>query len=155
MGVGGAGVVQVGGTWLPVFLAPDWVQHRFVVLVALGFPVALILGWFFEISGGGLRKTVIAGTTRSADYRRLLALGATGLFIAGAALAGYLAWHPWRNFPDVPAASSIKLPGTDTAATVPDTSVAVLPFEPPSDDNGTTPLADVVHAEILTTPPKI
>jgi adenylate cyclase len=41
--IAGSATVQVVGTVLPIFHAPDWVQQVFVALVAFGFPVALVL----------------------------------------------------------------------------------------------------------------
>src|SRR4029077_6809811 len=55
--IAGSAVVQLAGTVLPVFHAPDWVQQVFVVLVAFGFPVALLMAWAFEIKGGGIKRT--------------------------------------------------------------------------------------------------
>jgi len=43
--VAGSAVVQVAGTVLPIFHARDWVQQVFVVLIAFGFPLALVLAW--------------------------------------------------------------------------------------------------------------
>ena len=36
-------VIQVSSTVLPTFHAPDWVAQTLVVLVALGFPIALVI----------------------------------------------------------------------------------------------------------------
>ena len=49
-GVVASGLVQIGGTILPIFGAPPWVQQVFVVLVAAGFPFALVLAWAFDIT---------------------------------------------------------------------------------------------------------
>ena len=40
-----SGTIQVVGTVLPIFHVREWVQQVFVVLIALGFPVALMLAW--------------------------------------------------------------------------------------------------------------
>ena len=47
--VAGSATVQVVGTVLPIFHAPDSARQLFVVLVALGFPFALVLAWSFDV----------------------------------------------------------------------------------------------------------
>jgi hypothetical protein len=47
------GIAQV----LPVFDVPNWVVRSIVVLIALGFPIALVLAWLFEITPEGLKRT--------------------------------------------------------------------------------------------------
>jgi len=42
-GVVASGLVQIGGAILPIFHAAEWVQQLFVVLIAVGFPFALVL----------------------------------------------------------------------------------------------------------------
>src|SRR3954462_11431414 len=43
-GVFASAMIQVGGTILPLFHAPEWSQQVMVVLIAAGFPLALVLG---------------------------------------------------------------------------------------------------------------
>src|SRR5262245_38489102 len=145
--IAASATVQVFGTVLPIFHATDWVQQLFVALVALGFPVALVLGWAFEIQPGGLKRTLIAGGNPSTDFRRMTVLATTGLLLALVALAGYWVWHPWRNAPH-------SLPGSsqsnDAAPQIPEKSIAVLPFENLSDNKENAYFAEGVHDEILT-----
>ena len=137
--IGASATIQLVGTVFPAFHAPDWTMQAFLVLVALGFPVALVLGWVFEVSHGGLRRTTDDGAGQATDYRRLLVLGVTGLLVAGVAVAGYAVWHPWRKPPD-----------TDRSSVIPEKSVAVLPFDNLSDDDENAHFAEGVHDEILT-----
>ena len=51
--VAGSAIVQVAGTVLPIFHAPDWVQQVFVGLIAIGFPMALVLAWSFDVTAAG------------------------------------------------------------------------------------------------------
>src|SRR5260370_6400483 len=53
-------VIQVSSTVLPTFHAPEWVVQTLVVLVALGFPIALVLAWAFEATPEGIKRTEIA-----------------------------------------------------------------------------------------------
>ena len=50
-------LVQVAGLLLDAFEAPGWILRSFIVLMAIGFPVALILSWFFELTTDGLVKS--------------------------------------------------------------------------------------------------
>src|SRR6476659_5416246 len=50
-------VVQISSTVLPTFHAPEWVVQTLVVLVALGFPIALVMAWAFELTPEGLKRT--------------------------------------------------------------------------------------------------
>jgi hypothetical protein len=47
-------VVQASSLLLATFEAPPWAMKAFVVFVALGFPIALILSWAFEITPEGI-----------------------------------------------------------------------------------------------------
>src|SRR5438094_10133315 len=97
--VAGSAVVQVAGTVLPMFHARDWVQQTFVVLIAFGFPLALVLAWCFELEGGTIKRT--GGDSRAvASSRRVWILGGVGLLVSVFALAGYWFWHPWKSRPE-------------------------------------------------------
>ncbi|MGB9476546.1 MAG: hypothetical protein WCE87_15890, partial [Candidatus Udaeobacter sp.] len=50
-------VIQVSSTVFPTFHAPEWVVQTLVVLVALGFPIALAIAWAFELTPEGLKRT--------------------------------------------------------------------------------------------------
>jgi TolB-like protein/Tfp pilus assembly protein PilF len=138
--VAGSAVVQVAGTVLPIFHARDWVQQVFVVLIAFGFPLALVLAWCFELEGGTIKRT--CGDSRAvASSRRAWILGGVGLLVSAFALAGYWFWHPWKT------SLGVVGPGGSTA---PEKSIAVLPFENLSDDKQNAYFADGVQDEILT-----
>jgi len=51
--VAAGATVQVVGTVLPIFHAPDWAQQAFVILVAAGFPIALVFAWCFDVKAAG------------------------------------------------------------------------------------------------------
>jgi adenylate cyclase len=50
-------LVQVSSVVLPAFDAPEWILRVFIILVALGFPLAVVLAWAFEITPDGVRRT--------------------------------------------------------------------------------------------------
>jgi adenylate cyclase len=47
------GIAQV----FPVFDIPNWVVRLIVILIALGFPAALVLAWFFDLTRYGIVRT--------------------------------------------------------------------------------------------------
>ena len=53
-------VIQISSTVLPTFHAPEWVVQTLVVLVALGFPIALVMAWAFETTPEGIKRTEVA-----------------------------------------------------------------------------------------------
>src|SRR4051812_18030675 len=50
-------IIQISSTVLPTFHAPEWVVQTLVVLVALGFPIALVIAWAFEMTPEGIKRT--------------------------------------------------------------------------------------------------
>src|SRR5881392_4220158 len=50
-------LVQVVTQTFPFFGIPNWVVRLIMVLVILGFPVALVLSWAFDLTPAGLMRT--------------------------------------------------------------------------------------------------
>ena len=50
-------LLQVADVVLPIYDTPDWVLRTFTTLLFLGFPIALVLAWAFDISSAGIVKT--------------------------------------------------------------------------------------------------
>jgi TolB-like protein/Tfp pilus assembly protein PilF len=152
-GIAGSAIVQLAGTVFPIFHAPEWTQQVFVVLVALGFPVALILAWAFDLQDGSITRIPgPAGAVAAANHRRMWALGLAGACIALVALTAYWFWHPWKT------AGRVARPiaaDTTPPAPIPAKSIAVLPFENFSEDKQSASFVDGVQEEILTTLAKI
>ena len=146
-GIAASALIQIGGTILPIFNAPAWVQQVFVVLIASGFPFALMLGWIFDITAQGIQRTPYAKGLHVYSRRQLWLLTAAGSVIAALALSGYWFWHPWRNA----TAESAELSDNARSAK----SIAVLPFENLSPDNAGAFFADGVQDQVLTNLAKV
>lgn len=146
-GIAASALIQIGGTILPIFNAPAWVQQVFVVLIASGFPFALMLGWIFDITAQGIQRTPYAKGLHVYSRRQLWLLTAAGTAIAALALSGYWFWHPWRNA----TLESAELSDSARSAK----SIAVLPFENLSPDNAGAFFADGVQDQVLTNLAKV
>jgi TolB-like protein/Tfp pilus assembly protein PilF len=139
-------VVQISATVIPAYHAPEWILPLVITAVALGFPVALVLAWAFDIEGGAIKKTPdsTVATLSRANRRRVWLLAAVGLIISVLAIGGYWLWHPWRK------ALSVLQPPLATMPAILEKSVAVLPFENLSGDPDNAYFADGIQEEIRT-----
>jgi TolB-like protein len=133
-------VIQVSSTVLPTFDAPEWAVQTLIVLVAIGFPIALVIAWAFEVTPEGIKRTedvdpVTQVRTKSHAWIYVVIVGAAlsvGLFFIGRYTAK----------PGTPRQSE--------AATIPAKSIAILPFENLSDEKANAYFAEGVQDEILT-----
>jgi len=56
-------VIEVASTVLPPLNLPDWSVKLVIVLVALGFPIAVVMGWMFDLGPRGVEKTLPTAET--------------------------------------------------------------------------------------------
>ena len=47
-------LVQIGSILFPTFEAPTWVMQVFVTVIAVGFQIALVMAWAFELTPQGI-----------------------------------------------------------------------------------------------------
>jgi TolB-like protein/Tfp pilus assembly protein PilF len=144
-------VVQISATVMPAYHAPEWILPLVITAVALGFPVALVLAWAFDIKGGAIKKAPesTVATVSGANRRRVWLLAAVGLIISALAIGGYWLWHPWRK------TLTVLQPPPATMPAILEKSVAVLPFENLSSDPDNAYFADGIQEEIRTRLAKI
>jgi TolB-like protein/Tfp pilus assembly protein PilF len=143
-------VIQISATVMPAYHAPDWILPIFITAVALGFPVALVLAWAFEVKGGVIEKTAEpTGSLSTANKRRVWLLAAVGLIISSLAVGGYWLWHPWRKATTASESSTAAMPAAS------ERSIAVLPFENLSEDKANEYFTEGIQEEILTRLAKI
>src|SRR5919109_389099 len=53
-------LIQVATQVFPFLEIPNWAIRLVIVLLALGFPIALIIAWAFELTPIGLKRTEVA-----------------------------------------------------------------------------------------------
>src|SRR5213082_3091302 len=91
-------MVQIAATVLPAFHASDLVLPILIVLLGVGFPVALVLAWAFDVTPSGIERTPETdGMQGGKNRRNAWLLAAVGVVIAALAIGGYWRWRPWRT----------------------------------------------------------
>src|SRR5437667_10934438 len=50
-------LIQIASVFVPMLDAPEWIITAFVVLLGLGFAVALFISWAYEMTPEGLKRT--------------------------------------------------------------------------------------------------
>src|SRR6476646_9535816 len=138
--IAAGGVVQLASAVFPAWELPNWTLRLTVLLLLVGFPIALILAWAYDVTPSGIRMTpnlalATGGMSSSAHHRRnVLLLGLSGLILA--AVAGYFL---------LPRLTALDV----------EKSIAVLPFENLSADKQNAYFADGIQDDILTNLAKI
>jgi len=144
-------VIQISSTVLPTFHAPEWVVQTLIVLVALGFPIALVIAWAFELTPEGVKRT--EEVDRAAAARQPRKYTWVFVVIVGAALSVglfFIGRYSGRSTSTSRQNASAARTEAGTGSSIPQKSIAVLPFENLSDDKNAAYFADGIQDEILT-----
>src|SRR3954466_15487200 len=127
------GAIQLASAVFPAWELPSWALRLVILLLLVGFPIALILAWAFDVTPQGIHATPPVPTAPR-RRRNVVALVAIGIIVSAAA-----------GFFLLPRASARRI----------DKSIAVLPFENFSDDKENAYFADGIQDDILTNLSKI
>ena len=134
-------LIQAAAILFPTFEAPAWVMKVFVVSLAAGFVLALIIAWTFEMTPEGMKRTEDVTPNEKIPQwsRRKFAALILVIAMAAAALLGYQVYR--TNSPSFSHVATIDTPLK---------SIAVLPFDNLSHDPDNAFFAEGVQDEILT-----
>jgi len=134
-------LVEITSTVLPTFEAPQWVLQTITFVVILGFPLALILSWAYEITPGGIKleRDVTAEESITHVTGRKLDFAIIGALVLALGFVVY----------------NYVLEDGEVAAGILPNSIAVLPLENISPDPSDAYFAVGIHEEILSQLAKI
>ena len=124
-------LIQIASAVFPAWEVPNWSLRLVIALLLVGFPIALILAWAYDITAQGIQITPQTGTHRRRNLILLIVAAVIVSAAAGFFLLPRAVWH--------------KV----------DKSVAVLPFQNLSSDPENAYFADGIQEEVLTRLAKI
>jgi len=132
-------LMQIASQIFPFFEIPNWAVRLVVLLLVIGFPIALIIAWAFEATPEGIKRTKAADATgqrsRGGAWIYIVLIGvalSVGLFFVGRYTAG-------RATP----------PPSEATAAIPQKSVAVLPLLSESGDPKDEYFSDGLSEELI------
>jgi TolB-like protein len=142
-------LIQVATQVFPFLDIPNWAIRLVILLTALGFPIALIIAWAFELTPEGIRRTEDADAagqrSRGGIWMALVVTAAAlslGLFFLGRYSAG-------NARSQNPASRGSGAPSSEAATAVPEKSVAVLPLLNESGDPKDEYFSDGLSEELI------
>jgi len=144
-------LVQVTTQVFPIFEIPNWASRLIVLAIIIGFPIALVIAWAFELTPEGLKRTEDVDPdaqtrTKPHVWIYVVVVGAVvsiGLFFLGRYSSG-------NNAASRSASEELRRDKHSLAATAPQKSIAILPFENLSEEKANAYFADGIKDEILT-----
>ena len=135
-------IIQVFATIAPQLGFPEWVAPLVTTLVLIGFPLALIFAWAFELTPDGIEKSKNVDITESVT--RSTGKKLNTIIISGLSLLVVLLLVERFVFAPIDKSSS-----SDNIVKVSEQSVAVLPFADLSENKDQDWFSDGLTEEIL------
>ena len=142
-------LIQVATQVFPFLDIPNWAIRLVILLTALGFPIALIIAWAFELTPEGIRRTEDADAagqrSRGGIWMALVVTAAAlslGLFFLGRYSAG-------NARSQNPASHGSGAASSEAVTAVPEKSVAVLPLLNESGDPKDEYFSDGLSEELI------
>src|SRR5712691_8789801 len=135
-------LIQVATQVFPFFEIPNWTVRFVVLLIIIGFPIALVIAWAFELTPEGLKRTEVADAapaTRSRNHAWIYVVLIAGALSAGLFFLGRFTVSTKQS----------------VSAEVSSKSIAVLPFDNLSRDPDNAYFASGIQDEIITRLAKI
>src|SRR5437899_4155222 len=130
-------LVQITIQVFPIFEIPNWALRLIVLAIIIGFPIALVMAWAFELTPEGIKRTEdvdLAAQARSKSHAWIYIVIVSALLSVGLFFVGR---YSVRN---TASAARTELPAK---------SIAVLPFVNMSADKNDEYLSDGMTEELI------
>lgn len=105
-------IIEVAGEILPTFDAPQWVNQTFVLFLVLGFPLALVLAWAFEMTPEGIKAGAevqpAQSTVQSTDRKLIYAILGLVLIAVGFQVTDRFLFNGQQLVTQAPAAAPLS-----------------------------------------------
>ena len=156
-------LLQVSDTLVPALHLPVWFHSGVAFILILGFPLAIIFAWAYEITPEGLKKEKEVEKSQSNTRATGQKLNLMIIALLATALA-YFAWDKFVANPGndvdmaqaVPAIEETDVPPSSDTRKPDRKSIAVIPFQNRSaNEENAAFFSDGVHDELLTNLSKI
>jgi len=139
--------MQVADLFFPAWGLPDNALNVLLVAAVLGFPLALVFGWFFDVTARGIVRTPAADA--AGDERALALQRRDYLLLAAIAFIGVaIVYDSVREIVETPRVAGGTVVDSGAGELLPN-SIAVLPFANISDDPANDYFCDGISEEIL------
>jgi TolB-like protein/Tfp pilus assembly protein PilF len=133
--------IQVATQVFPFFSIPNWVVRLIVLLTIIGFPIAVVCAWAFEVTSEGIKLEGQADHTITRKTGRKLTALIVIIAAVAAGVTGFRFLHSQQSM------EVVKQPLL--AVAIESKSIAVLPFENRSEDKANAYFAVGIQDEIL------
>jgi TolB-like protein/Tfp pilus assembly protein PilF len=145
-------LAQIATQIFPFFEVPNWGIRLVILVLCLGFPVALMLAWAFQITPEGVVR--LQGTVSDESIARRKGHKLTAVIVVVGLAAVTLFAFRFSRQNTIPAGANIEAPAGVSAMPA-EKSIAVLPLENLSDDKENAFFADGIQDELLSNLAKI